>query len=110
MNPVQALRIDLHGCAVNAQRAQQTCGAYACALSERSIERWESFYYRLFDALHEAPTPPAARESAESLLRILEDDLGVQLFEARALEQLRRKLGISNACAEQSLRDVFVVR
>lgn len=109
MNPVQALRTDLRRTGVPANVQEETCTAYAHALVERTSKRWENFYRTLFDALHSATAPAIEHDALRSLLLILEDDLGVQLFRASDLHVLRSKLGISDACAGPSSRDVSIV-
>jgi hypothetical protein len=109
MNPVQALRTDLHGSGVFDDACEQACTAYARALADRSSEHWEIFYRTLYNVLRSAEAP-ASVPAATSLLSILEDDLGTQLFTAAQLHALRAELGISDACAEQSLRHVSVLR
>ena len=92
MTPVQVLRIDLRRSGVDLHAREQTCSAYAQALTDCSSRCWEHFYRTLYHALQAAQVPAGFEEAAQSLLSILEDDLGVQLFDTQQLQGLRMKL------------------
>jgi hypothetical protein len=93
MSPVQALRTDLIQSGIVPADEQELCMAYQLALRDASQCRWEQFYRALFAALKDlAGTSRVRRRSAvESLLLIVEDDLGLRLFGEPALAQIRRR-------------------
>jgi hypothetical protein len=69
---------------------------YDRALAAGSAASWTRLYRALFSALRLlARSAPAGQlaPAIESLLRILEDDLGVKLFGLLALRRLRGSLG-----------------
>jgi hypothetical protein len=69
---------------------------YDRALLTGSATAWTRFYRALFTALrplaHEPPASVSTATAIESLLRIVEDDLGARLFDADELRRLRGRL------------------
>ena len=85
MNPVRALRTDLRAALVDAADAYDVCRHYRVALAVRTTPAWERFYRRLSEALALACLRAASdnRETEtarRSLMLILQDDFGTQLF------------------------------
>ena len=85
MNPVRALRTDLRSALVDPADAYEVCRHYRVALAVRTTLSWERFYRRLFEALQlaclRAPSDSPETETARrSLMLILQDDFGTELF------------------------------
>jgi hypothetical protein len=69
---------------------------YADALKRRTSDLWKAFYDAVFQALWalvDRPHVLSQREARESLLRILEDDLGCTLF-GNGASDLRNQLSL----------------
>lgn len=89
---------DLSDAGVGVRRRAVLALLYERALTAQSDAAWARLYRTLFYALRlisPALPVPAVRSPAavESLLRVVEDDLGSTLFGARALNRLRASLG-----------------
>lgn len=83
MNPLQALLTDLTDAGVPALAAAAVCADYETALIVGSGTAWVRFYRRLFAALQELGEPSNGGrcvQARRSLLQIVEDDLGCELF------------------------------
>ena len=93
MSPVQVLRIDLIQAGIVPTEEQELCLLYELALRDGSDFRWEQFYRALFAALKDlaGASRTRRRPAIESLLLIVEDDLGLRLFGEPALAQIRRR-------------------
>ena len=94
MSPVQALRIDLIQSGIAPADERELCLAYQAALRDGSDFLWEQFYRTLFAALSDllGTSRIRRRPGLESLLLIVEDDLGLRLFGAPALAQMRQRV------------------
>jgi hypothetical protein len=91
---VRHLRDDLVWSGVDKDRTDEVSLLYANALTRGSREVWHEFYRAVLHALEALATRPEARgrvEARESLLRIIEDDLGSTLF-GDAAARLRERL------------------
>jgi len=96
---VQRLRDDLVGSGIDEERIAEIAILYANALTRRTREVWNDFYRAVFHALQAlaAGSRECLRPDArESLLRILDDDLGHALF-GDAASELRERLGYPRA-------------
>ena len=99
-DPVWRLSADLFHAGICLRRRAVLALLYDRALIDNSAASWMRLYRAIFSALLtlslNSPVP-AARSSAavESLLRILEDDLGLQLFGADAVWRLRARISLN---------------
>jgi|GEM_PF-4993443 hypothetical protein len=93
---VRNLCDDLFGSGIEDERIANITALYAEALKRRTSEVWTAFYDAMFHALWALAARPQAfsqREARESLLRIVEDDLGSALF-GNAVAELRDQLNL----------------
>jgi len=84
---------DLSDAGMSARQRAVLALLYERALTSGSAASWERLYRALFSALRRLAHEPSAftRQSlaaVDSLLRIVQDDLGSRLFGATALSQL----------------------
>lgn len=92
MNAVQRFESDLAACGMPRELSGLVCNRYARALETGAPAEWERFYQRLFFAMSELATQPECSGNCmafETVMRILEDDLGWELFGERRLGRLR---------------------
>jgi hypothetical protein len=92
--PLHHLCEDLFDSGIDDERIAEITALYADALKRRTSEVWMAFYDAMFQALRALAVRPAGfsqREARESLLRIVEDDLGRTLF-GNAVSELRDQL------------------
>lgn len=95
MNPVRRLESDLRACGMPRLSRAPVCDRYARALETGNHGAWEHFYRELFCAMNEVAarsSAPPDCEALNSVMLILEDDLGCKLFDARRLGELRSAL------------------
>ncbi|MGA3036348.1 MAG: hypothetical protein ABSE64_02590 [Vulcanimicrobiaceae bacterium] len=93
---VRHLCEDLVESGIDHDRIAEITLLYGEALKRRTSDVWMAFYSSVFKALRAlAAYPPgfSQREARESLLRIVEDDLGSALF-GNAVAQLRDQLNL----------------
>jgi len=91
---VRDLCEDLVESGIDDDRIADITALYADALKHRTQEVWTAFYTAVFQALRALaarPQPFSRRPARESLLRIVEDDLGCALF-GDAVAELRERL------------------
>jgi hypothetical protein len=108
-DPVWRLSADLLRAGICLRRRAVLALLYDRALTENSATSWTRLYRAIFSALltlSRDSTGPAWRSSAsvELLLRIVEDDLGSQLFGAQATRRLRARLSLNRFPAQTRLR------
>ena len=92
MNAVERLESDLTACGMPKELSGLVCNRYARALETGAPAEWERFYQRLFFAMSDLGAHPGfsgSREAFETVMRILEDDLGWELFGELRLGKLR---------------------
>ncbi|GAC1388603.1 MAG: hypothetical protein NVSMB31_02840 [Vulcanimicrobiaceae bacterium] len=96
MELIDNLRADLAGCALEPIAIDTVSTLYATALSTRGAADWECFYYELFEQVSRISREPAKQILSspmfESVMRILEDDLGQRLFAFEAVTALRARV------------------
>jgi hypothetical protein len=103
---VRHLCEDLFESGIDNDRIAEITALYAEALKRRTREVWTAFYDAMFRALRALAAGPqgfSQREARESLLRIVEDDLGRTLF-GDAVAELRDQL---NLCFERTSSSVY---
>lgn len=87
---------DLSHAGVGARGIATLVSLYRDALRDASERAWSRLYRAMFSSLRELARRPSARiqsrAALESLLRLLEDDLGLALFGAPAVRRLRASL------------------
>jgi len=85
---------DLVDSGVKAHRIAELASRYQIALASASESEWDEFYRATHAALWELTANPAARSGAalESLLLIVADDRGIELFGSKAASDLRDAL------------------
>lgn len=85
---------DLRACGVDEIGIVRTTELYDRALVTGSDFAWRRFYRATFVALKRGAQRvfPRSLAAVESLLRLLDDDLGRTLFDARTIEQLGARL------------------
>lgn len=96
---------DLADAGINAGQRAVLALIYDRALTARSAAAWTRLYRALFSALRLlAHSTPATRfaPAIESLLHIVEDDFGVELFGPLALHRLRASLGLRKRLLQQA--------
>jgi hypothetical protein len=108
-DPVWSLSADLFHAGICLRRRAVLALLYDRALTENSAASWTRLYRAIFSALltlSRDSTAPAWQSSAavESLLRIVEDDLGLQLFGAQAAERLRARISLNRFRGRTPLR------
>jgi hypothetical protein len=89
---------DLFDAGISRRRRAVLALLYDRTLTARSDASWKRLYRAIFSALHllsqESRTPTWRSSVARaSLFRIVEDDLGAEIFGAGALSRLRAQLG-----------------
>jgi hypothetical protein len=90
---------DLFDAGIGTQQSTTLTSLYEQALMAGTAASWRRLYRAIFSALQRlsqesaAPTPRSSAPRA-SLLRIVEDDLGLEIFGGAAANQLRASLGI----------------
>jgi plasmid stabilization system protein ParE len=93
---VRHLCEDLFGSGIDNERIAGITALYADALKRQAPEVWMAFYDAMFQALRALAARPqefSQREARESLLRIIEDDLGSALY-GNAVVELRDQLNL----------------
>lgn len=86
MSALDRMRSELRACAVPLIVAELLCERYACALRTGAETDWIAFYECLYRAMLDVAERNAYRAeewAAQSLLLILRDDLGQELFGER---------------------------
>lgn len=87
---------DLSLAGVGARGIATLVSLYRDALLDASDRAWSRLYRAMFSSLRALARRPSARiqsrAALESLLRLLEDDLGLALFGAPAVSRLRASL------------------
>ena len=93
---VRHLCEDLFGSGIDDQQIADITALYADALKRQTRDVWMAFYDAMFQALRALAARHqgfSQREARESLLRIVEDDLGRTLF-GNAVQELRDQLNL----------------
>jgi hypothetical protein len=108
-DPVWHLSADLFHAGISLRRRAVLALLYDRALTENSAASWTRLYRAIFSALLALSldsTEPAWRSPAavESLLRIVEDDLGLQLFGMQAAKRLRARISLNRFQGRTPLR------
>lgn len=80
---LRQMEIDLRRAGIPASKVASSLHWYAQALKNASAASWRAFYRELYHAVLEATTP------APALVAILNDDLGVRLFDEAARARIR---------------------
>ncbi len=92
MNAVELLEEDLRDCAVSAHDVQAVGARYSRAITSGLYVDWVEMYVGVFaaliGALREGGVPEA--EPLDRVLRLINDDLGSQLFDAQARAEVSR--------------------
>lgn len=96
MDALERFNDELIACGVTGEAVRMLCRRYGRALRTASARDWEGLYRDLFGALgvlsERGGSAAAGGAALESVMRILEDDLGHHLFGANALAALRARL------------------
>ena len=96
MDAVDRFGVELTGCGVAPATIARLSRRYAEALLTGERSAWERLYDDLFAGLTAVANRPAhaavRRVLLDSVLRILEDDLGTERFGERAVFELRESL------------------
>jgi hypothetical protein len=93
---------DLSQAGIGARAIATLASLYRDALLEASGRAWSRLYRATFSTLRALARRPPSRQShaaIESLLRLLEDDLGMALFGAPAVRRLRVSLALDSTLA-----------
>ncbi len=93
---------DLSQAGMDARAIATLTSLYRDALLEASGRAWSRLYRATFSTLRALARRPSRRQShaaIESLLRLLEDDLGMALFGASAVRRLRGSLALDSTLA-----------
>ncbi|HZZ64307.1 MAG TPA: hypothetical protein VFE17_02320 [Candidatus Baltobacteraceae bacterium] len=92
--PVRSLEWDLIECGVPAAEAGAVGGCYAAALESGACIEWIAAYAGVFATLAQGMhrTRAADTAAARRLLLLINDDLGVSLFDCEARTELMRAL------------------
>lgn len=110
---------DLYDAGIAPHDIRRVARLYDRALTRAAKVDWERLYRATFFALRRTGSAaPRSRHAVESLLRLLEDDLGAALLEAEAVSRLRLHLSpIGNrekrrfvGFEQQTLGEQLVVR
>lgn len=90
MSVLDSLEWDLIGCGVPASEAAALADRYARAMETGSHADWIELYVGIFATLRRALDNggPRSRPALERMLLLLNDDLGAQLFDREAREEL----------------------
>lgn len=76
---------ELHNAGIRAQRANATLRWYARALKTAKAAAWRAFYRELYRAMLDATA------ASPRLMAVLDDDLGVRLFNEEARTRIRHR-------------------
>ena len=77
---------ELYLAQIPARRANATLQWYARALTTATAAAWRAFYRELYRAMLDAAA------AAPRLMAVLDDDLGVRLFDEEARARIRKRL------------------
>jgi len=88
----ERLTQDLRDAGIAPDEVRRVTRLYDRALSRAATVDWERLYRATFFALRRTDaTAPHSRGAVESLIRLLEDDLGAALFGTEAVAVLRSR-------------------